>query len=116
LGVSSFILIIFYQNWRSTKGGLLTLLTNRLGDGLLILTLVVSLLNGYVLFSSFLVLLILIFLAFTKRAQWPFLSWLPAAMAAPTPVRALVHRSTLVTAGIWLMLRFSLDSVVSSMV
>lgn len=110
LGITSFLLVIYYLSDSSWAAGMKTFLINRIGDRFFILGLVLFLRNGYweikrVREKDILVVIIVLG-RFTKRAQFPFSSWLPAAMAAPTPVSALVHSSTLVTAGIYLMIRF----------
>ena len=112
LGITSFALIIYYQSQDSLRAGFQTLMINRIGDALIVLSTFLFVVLGQFSFISLPIkgwvvplVLILIFAGLTKSAQYPFSSWLPAAMAAPTPVRALVHSSTLVTAGIFLIIR-----------
>lgn len=54
------------------------------------------------------VALVLVLLgAFTKSAQYPFHSWLPAAMVAPTPISTYLHSAAMVKAGVYLVARFA---------
>merc|ERR550519_1208562 len=107
LGLTSFLLVIFYKNRKRLGSGILTVILNRTGDCFFLLVLAFGLGNGYVGSVCPTRAAILILLSITKSAQFPFRSWLPAAIAAPTPVSALVHSSTLVTAGVFILIRFS---------
>nr|WIW75286.1 NADH dehydrogenase subunit 5 [Oedipoda caerulescens] len=118
LGLVSYCLVIYYQNVKSYNAGMLTALCNRLGDVFILISISWMLNFGswnYVYYYNFIVdsfemsfiTMLIIFASMTSSAQIPFSSWLPAAMAAPTPVSALVHSSTLVTAGVYLLIRFN---------
>nr|UPL65721.1 NADH dehydrogenase subunit 5 [Enoplops sibiricus] len=116
LGLVSYCLVIYFQNYKSFNAGMLTILTNRIGDVSILLGIAWLFNNGswhYLYYNfyfnvwGYILFLLIILAAFTKSAQIPFSSWLPAAMAAPTPVSALVHSSTLVTAGVYLLIRFN---------
>nr|ADW41293.1 NADH dehydrogenase subunit 5 [Drosophila borealis] len=119
LGLVSYCLVIYFQNIKSYNAGMLTALSNRIGDVALLLAIAWMLNYGswnYVFylevtqndFEMKLIGSLVMLAAMTKSAQIPFSSWLPAAMAAPTPVSALVHSSTLVTAGVYLLIRFNI--------
>nr|YP_009643409.1 NADH dehydrogenase subunit 5 [Physopelta slanbuschii]APO08825.1 NADH dehydrogenase subunit 5 [Physopelta slanbuschii] len=116
LGLVSYCLVVYFNNTKSYNAGMLTILVNRIGDVGILLSISFMFNNGswyfiyynfYLYNYSFFLFLFILVAGFTKSAQIPFSSWLPAAMAAPTPVSALVHSSTLVTAGVYLLIRFS---------
>lgn len=118
LGVTSYLLVIYFQRRKAANAGIVTALTNRVGDVLILIRVGVRLEAGAwnLITCSFirdypalgLGVGLLVVAAFTKRAQIPFSAWLPAAIAAPTPVSSLVHSSTLVTAGVYLLLRLQI--------
>ena len=93
--------------------GIFTLLINRLGDGFFLFRLVLLFYfySDFTSFSSdvrtYLLTFFIMITLITKRALYPFSPWLPIAIAAPTPISALVHSSTLVTSGLYLIIRFS---------
>nr|WJJ67812.1 NADH dehydrogenase subunit 5 [Scathophaga stercoraria] len=119
LGLVSYCLVIYFQNVKSYNAGMLTALSNRIGDVALLLAIAWMLNYGswnYIYYlevmkndlEMMIIGALVMLAAMTKSAQIPFSSWLPAAMAAPTPVSALVHSSTLVTAGVYLLIRFNI--------
>ena len=122
IGIVSFLLISFwYTRISAVKAATQALIMNRVGDMLLsigffaMIALFGSLdyatvfsLSPYINETYITIIGLLIFAGATaKSAQIPLHVWLPASMEGPTPVSALIHAATLVTAGIYLLLRSS---------
>jgi NADH-quinone oxidoreductase subunit L len=117
----SFALIAFYNDDpKAVAGGIKALIITSLGGvGLLIGALIIYANLGSYQIADFLArahelptdVLVLIAFGFlvaaaAKSAQFPFQTWLPDAMEAPTPVSALIHAATMVNAGVYLLARF----------
>ncbi|MGB8980570.1 MAG: NADH-quinone oxidoreductase subunit L [Anaerolineales bacterium] len=117
----SYGLISFYNDDpKAVAGGIKALIITQVGGvGLLVGTLIAFVNLGSFQISDFLgkaasipaAALSLIAFSFliaaaAKSAQFPFQTWLPDAMEAPTPVSALIHAATMVNAGIYLLARF----------
>lgn len=122
IGLVSYLLINFYfTRIQANKAAILAFTMNRQGDmllsiGFLAIFALFGSLNYSTVFSlapymnetALTIIALLLFGgACAKSAQLPLHSWLPGSMEAPTPVSALLHAATLVTAGIYLLLRCS---------
>lgn len=122
VGLCSYLLIGFwYENKEYGKAARKAFIMNRIGDlGLLIgIFLIATQTNAldYLSvaqnaskfeFDGVVIMFITLSLfigAMGKSAQIPLFTWLPDAMAGPTPVSALIHAATMVTAGIYLVVR-----------
>ena len=121
VGVCSYLLIAFYfDDKENVKAGNKAFILNRIGDfGFLIGLIVLYLASSGIKFDYIGLSQIslepatAIFIAFcfiagalAKSAQIPLYTWLPDAMAGPTPISALIHAATMVTAGVYMVVRF----------
>lgn len=124
VGLISYLLIGFYfDDIKNTYAGNKAFIVNRVGDfGFLsaLMLLFVEIGNGGFSYDAIffnlslidtpmlsLIALLLFVGAMGKSAQLPLFVWLPDAMAGPTPVSALIHAATMVTAGIYMVARFA---------
>jgi NADH-ubiquinone oxidoreductase chain 5 len=130
IGLASFLLIGFwYTRIQAGKSAIKAMLINRIGDlglalsisaifltfktldYLTVFSLTPSVINNTISFLSFdfdnltIIAFLIFFGALGKSAQIGLHVWLPDAMEGPTPVSALIHAATLVTAGVFLIIR-----------
>jgi NADH-quinone oxidoreductase subunit L len=124
VGFASYALISFwYRRTTATKAGMKAFVINVIGDVGMILAAffifrelgtfdlegIFSAAQGSFQVNEGVVVAICLLLvvgAFAKSAQIPLHTWLPDAMEGPTPVSALIHAATMVTAGVYLIARF----------
>jgi NADH-quinone oxidoreductase subunit L len=122
VGACSYFLISFwFTKEANAAAGKKAFITNRVGDwGFIVASLLTFLTFGSLNYDKILpaagevsktavtVIAVMLFVgAVGKSAQIPLYIWLPDAMAGPTPVSALIHAATMVTAGVYLMCRVS---------
>ncbi len=122
VGLCSFLLIGFwYENKEFNKAAAKAFIINRIGDFGFLLGIILCNYKFGIVFSDMhelvleegiinepevILLTLLLFVGVCgKSAQIPLFTWLPDAMAGPTPVSALIHAATMVTAGIYLISR-----------
>ncbi|MHB8293269.1 MAG: NADH-quinone oxidoreductase subunit L [Acidimicrobiales bacterium] len=122
VGACSYFLIAFwFDRDRAATAGKKAFIVNRVGDfGFLVATFLTFYSLGTVSFTGLAkaaphmpkvtvtaIALLLLLAAVGKSAQLPLFTWLVDAMEGPTPVSALIHAATMVTAGVYLMVRVS---------
>jgi NADH-quinone oxidoreductase subunit L len=122
VGLASYLLIGFYfQKTSAADAGKKAFIVNRIGDFGFLIGMFLLLANfGTLTFSeigearrksclagrhSHVIALCLLLGATGKSAQLPLYIWLPDAMEGPTPVSALIHAATMVTAGVYMIAR-----------
>lgn len=133
VGLCSYLLIGFwYKNASFASAGKKAFVMNRIGDlAFLIAVILMFVTFGSIEFSgvfaqakdvvsgdaTVVLISLLLFIAATgKSAQIPLFTWLPDAMAGPTPVSALIHAATMVTAGVYMIIRSNILFALSPMV
>lgn len=98
VGIISYLLINnWYNSYNNTLCATKAIIYNRIGDILLMISITLPYNNNILIYIA----------ALFKSAQFISINWLTDAMAGPTPVSALLHAATMVTAGIYLIIKYS---------